>query len=173
MEIELSTYILISFVSVFSIVGFALTLNRLLPTNNKQAALLIAFALSSIIILMFQFGIKKALKIGEPIVFAEIDSTLLMRKFIYAEVKGSRSNEELEEVSTLYAKAFDHSINTLAKENRWVILPINSSVIGFGVKFDATKIAAKRIENTLLKNGYEYLPPSPPLEKKGGHDNEK
>lgn len=161
MEIQFSAYVFAGFMALFAVVGIFVLIKTILPFKNQFIIHFVAIAFSITLTVSLGYGAKKGFHIGEPVIFAEVDSKLLLKKFIFAEAKSGRPKEDFEKVSGIFAKAFDNTINSLAIKNGWIVLPKDTAVIGRGVRFDATEIAEKQLIDTLQSIGYEYIPEAP------------
>lgn len=140
--------------------------------SDFRGAKIAAAMIAVLVVTTSAFNVHNAIASKQPVLIAEVDSEVLLREFIYSEARGSRPMEDLDKITAIYGRAFDLTINNLATENAWIVIPKNAAVIGVGVRFDVTSLVRKRLEDTLQLIGYEYLPPATPAAALEGQDND-
>lgn len=165
MIFEPSSLIFLGILAIGAFSGSLAFLPRLLPFNNKSSFIASAI-LGGAIVCVCLIGLHGNFEKASHHTFAEVDSETLLREFIFAEAKGQRSAAELETISGVYSRAFDLTLNGLARETGWVVVPKGAAIIGTGRLIDATEIVKQRLEATLEAVGYVYVPAELPPETK-------
>ena len=165
-----STYVYLAFLALTSL-AFLFRFFRIVFKDVKYPDIF-SVVVAAAVVTISVLNINHLINAEDPVLIAEVDSEGLLREFIYSEARGSRPQEDREQVTAIYGRAFDLTINGLATENGWIIVPKDTAVVGVGARFDVTSLARKRLEDTLALVGYEYLQPETPAAAPEGANNE-